>query len=223
MQAVISILIAASWGASIFAFVRKLGGAGLFLMGILDSSFLFLPFSNDLLLIALVSSNRDSSIWILYVLLSALGSIIGVLLVDLLMRKMGEEGLEKFVKPEKIKRLKVKMEKGAGWAIFVATILPPPFPFTAVVLTASALQTPRQKILLAVFFGRLLRFTAEALLALYFGRQIISFLESDVVDYVVYAFIGIALVGSIFTLRKWVSSRRGPSAMPPDQKAESVS
>jgi membrane protein YqaA with SNARE-associated domain len=193
--------------ASLLASVRKLGGLGLFLMGILDSSFLFLPFGNDLLLISLVSSTRDSSIWTLYVLLSALGSVIGVLLVDLAMRKMGEEGLERFVKPDKIKRLKGKMEKRAGWALFLATLLPPPFPFTAVVLTASALQTSRKKILAAVFLGRLVRFTLEAVLALYFGRQVLKILDSEAVEYAVYGFIAIALIGSVFSIYKWVRPR----------------
>lgn len=182
-------------------------------MGVLDSSFLFLPFGNDLLLISLVSSNRESSIWMLYVLLSALGSVVGVLLLDLLMRKMGEEGLEKFVRKDKIARLKTKMEKRAWLAIFIGTLLPPPFPFTAVVMTASALQTPRKNILIAVFFGRLLRFTAEAVLALYFGRQVLRFLESDIIDYLVYAFVAIAVVGSIFSIRKWLGSR-SPSMRP---------
>jgi membrane protein YqaA with SNARE-associated domain len=203
-----AILLALSWGHSIFTFVRKLGGLGLFLMGILDSSFLFLPFGNDFLLIALVSARQDSAIWILYVILSALGSIVGVFLVDLVARKMGEQGLEKFVKPDKIKQLKTKMDKNAWLAIALATLLPPPFPFTAVVLTASALQTPRQTILLSVLFGRLVRFTLEALLALYFGRQILSFMESDVVDYLVYGFIAVAVIGSIFSVRKWVSNPR---------------
>jgi len=45
-----------SWGHSIFQFFRRLGAFGLFFMAALDSSFLFLPFVNDLLLIALVSS-----------------------------------------------------------------------------------------------------------------------------------------------------------------------
>jgi membrane protein YqaA with SNARE-associated domain len=217
----VSILLASSWGASLFAFVRKLGGAGLFLMSLLDSSFLFLPFGNDFLLIALVSSHRNSSQWVLYVLLSAFGSIAGVWLVDIFMRKMGEEGLEKFVKPEKIKRLKVKMEKRAGWVIFLATLLPPPFPFTAVVLTASALQTPRKLILLAVFFGRLIRFMILAMLALYFGRQILRFLESEVINYVVFAFIGIALVGSFFSVRKWLGNWRTTQAMPAQQMNDS--
>ena len=206
MRTIISLVPA----ASLLASVRKLGGMGLFLMGILDSSFLFLPFGNDLLLISLVSSRRESSIWILYVILSSLGSVVGVLLLDLVMRKMGEEGLERFVKPDKVKRLKSKMEKRAGWALFLATLLPPPFPFTAVVMTASALQTPRQKILLAVFFGRLTRFTIEALLARYYGRQILKVLDSEAVEYVMYGFIAVAIIGSALSIYKWVGHRPTP-------------
>ena len=90
----------------------RLGMPGLFLMSALDSSFLVLPFGNDLLLIALVSSNRESLIWIAYVLVSAAGSVLGVFVIDLLMRKAGEKGLERFVKPKKIERLKQKLEQG---------------------------------------------------------------------------------------------------------------
>lgn len=210
-----AILLAGFWTTTVLRYFLKLGGVGLFIMGILDSSFLFLPFGNDLLLILMVASNRDSLIWIAYVLMSAAGSVVGVLLLDLVMRKMGEEGLERFVKPEKVKRLKSKMEKKAGWAVFTATLVPPPFPFTAVVLTASALQTPRKNILLGVFAGRLLRFTGEALLALYFGRRLLRIMESDVIDYLVYGFIAVAVVGSIFSVRKWVTSRKGSPRMQP--------
>ena len=55
-------------------FFLRLGIFGLFLLSALDSSFLVLPFGNDLLLIALVSRNRDSLVWIAYVLVSAIGS-----------------------------------------------------------------------------------------------------------------------------------------------------
>src|SRR6185295_4487064 len=81
----------------VLRFFLRLGIFGLFLMSALDSSFLVLPFGNDLLLIALVSSNRDSLIWIAYVVVSALGSIVGVFFVDLIMRKAGEAGLERFI------------------------------------------------------------------------------------------------------------------------------
>lgn len=185
-------------------FMIRLGMPGLFVMSALDSSFLVLPFGNDLLLIALVSANRDSPIWIAYVIVSALGSVFGVFLIDLLMRKAGEKGLERFVSQRKIERLKQKLENKLGVTVFVATLLPPPFPFTPVIMTASALQCSRQKLLIAVFIGRLIRFTAEAVLALYFGRRLIAYINSDAVAYFVYALIGAAVVLSTLSLLRWL-------------------
>lgn len=185
-------------------FFLRLGIFGLFLLSALDSSFLVLPFGNDVLLIALVSSDRSSLKWIGYVIVSAIGSIVGVFVIDLIMRKAGEKGLEHFVSAKKIEKFKAKMENKAGITVFIATLLPPPFPFTPVVMTASALQTPRKKLLGAVFAGRLVRCTIEALLALYFGRQLIAYINSDVVTYIVYGMIAIAAVLSTLSLLTWL-------------------
>ena len=193
----------------IFRLFRRLGISGLFLLSALDSSFLVLPFGNDLLLIALVSSNRNSLSWIFYVLISVLGSLVGVLLIDLVMRKTGEKGLERFLKKEKIKRLKDKIENKAGLTLFVATVLPPPFPFTPMVMTASALQCPRRTLLGAVFLGRLVRFSIEALLAVYFGGRLIAYLNSRVLEYLVYGLIAIAVVASIFSVIGWLGKAGG--------------
>lgn len=173
-------------------------------MSVLDSSFLVLPFGNDLLLIALVSSNRDSAIWIAFVLVSTIGSVIGVTIIDLLMRKAGEKGLERFVSQRRIEKLKRKLENKTGVTIFIATLMPPPFPFTPAVMTASALQCSRKTLLTAVFFGRLLRFGIEGVLALYFGRQLITYINSDVLTYFVYALIAIAIVLSSWSLYRWL-------------------
>ena len=188
---------------SIYRFFRRMGIFGLLLMSALDSSFLVLPFGNDLLLIALVSSNREGLSWIGYVLVSAIGSVIGVFVIDLLMRKAGEKGLERFVSKKKIEKVKSKIENKGFLTVFLATLIPPPFPFTPAVMTASALQVPKAKLLSAVFVGRLIRFGVEAILALYFGRQVIAFINSDVVSYVVYALIGIAIVLSTLSLMRW--------------------
>ncbi len=198
------------WSAvfPVFRFFRRLGALGLFIFSVLDSSFLVLPFGNDLLLIALVSSNRDSLVWIAYVVVSAIGSLVGVFVVDLIMRKAGEKGLERFVSQRRIEKLKSKLENKAGITVFIATLIPPPFPFTPAVMTASALQTPRGKLLSAVFFGRLLRFGAEAVLALYFGRQVIAFINSDIVTYIVYGLIGIGVVLSTLSVLKWLKRNK---------------
>ncbi len=203
-----NLLVVLSFSGWILRFFRRLGVFGLFLLSALDSSFLVLPFGNDLLLIALVSSNRDSPVWIAYVVVSAIGSLVGVFVVDLIMRKAGEKGLERFVSQRRIEKLKSKLENKAGITVFIATLIPPPFPFTPAVMTASALQTPRGKLLSAVFFGRLLRFGAEAVLALYFGRQVIAFINSDVVTYIVYGLIGIGVVLSTLSVLKWLKRNK---------------
>ena len=193
-----------SLSTSIFRFFRRLGIFGLLLMSALDSSFLVLPFGNDLLLIALVSSNREGPMWIAYVLVSAIGSVIGVFVIDLLMRKTGEKGLERFLSKRRIEQVKSKIENKAFLTVFLATLVPPPFPFTPAVMTASALQLPKAKLLGAVFVGRLVRFGVEAILALYFGRQVIAFINSDVVSYIVYGLIAIAIVLSTLSLMRWL-------------------
>lgn len=185
-------------------FFLRLGIFGLFLLSVLDSSFLVLPFGNDLLLIALVSRDRSSLIWIAYVLVSAIGSIVGVFVIDVIMRKTGEKGLEHFLSQRKIEKFKAKIENKAGISVFVATVLPPPFPFTPVVMTASALQVPRGKLIGAVFAGRLVRCTTEAVLALYFGRKLIAYINSDVVTYAVYGLIAVAVVLSTLSLLTWL-------------------
>jgi len=188
---------------AVLRFFRRLGIFGLFLLSALDSSFLVLPFGNDLLLIALTSSRRDSLIWIVYVVVSAIGSVVGVWVVDGLMRKAGEKGLERFISEERVQQLKSKIENKAFITVFLATLMPPPFPFTPAVMTASALQLPRKKLFGAVFVGRLLRFGIEAVLALYFGRQLIAYINSDVLTYIVYALIVIGAVASTFSLIRW--------------------
>lgn len=201
------LFLGSSWTFTIVNFFRRLGAPGLFFLGALDSSFLVLPFGNDFLLLALVSSSHGP-VWIVYVLVSALGSLLGVFVVDLIMRKAGEKGLERFVKPERVKKLKKKLDKSVGWVVFTSTLLPPPFPFTPVVMSASALQASRTKLFGGVFAGRLVRFTIEALLALYFGKHILKFLNSPIVDYVVYTLIAIAVIGSILSLLKWLRGNK---------------
>jgi membrane protein YqaA with SNARE-associated domain len=216
-------LLGSSWAYTLVSFFRHLGWIGLFLLAALDSSFLFLPFSNDFLLIALVSSGHGA-VWILYVIVSALGSLLGVFVVDLLMRRAGEEGLERFVKPKRVKQMKAKLDKGVGWVVFTSTVLPPPFPFTPVIMTACALQCARTKLYLGVFLGRLVRFTIEALLALYFGRQVLKFMASPILDYVIYAFVIIGVVGSALSIMKWLHSRKREdkrdSSAPPQAEAK---
>jgi len=189
-------------------FFRRLGVFGIFLFSVLDSSFLVFPFGNDVLLIALTSAERSSLSWIVYVLAASVGSILGVLTVDLPSRAAGEKGLRRFVSQQRVEQLKNKLESKAGVTIFLASVLPPPFPFTPVIMTASALQYPRPKLLGIVFGGALLRYTIEAILALYLGRRLIRYINSEVFSYFVYGLIAVALIASVLSVLKLMSKRR---------------
>jgi membrane protein YqaA with SNARE-associated domain len=78
---------------SVLAFLLHLGYFGPVFMGILDSSFLFLPFDNDLLVVTLVARHHQGWPW--YVLAAALGSTIGVSVLGLVAHELGEEGVQK--------------------------------------------------------------------------------------------------------------------------------
>lgn len=190
----------------IFAFFAQLGGFGLLGFGILDSSFLFVPLGNDLLLVVL-TARKEHLFWY-YALMAATGSVIGATLTDAVSRKLGETGIEKMVNPGRLKVVRARLEKHAWWALGLASLLPPPFPFTVFLMAASGLQTPRWHVLSAVGAGRLVRFLALAILAKEFGRQILKFMERPEVVYFLIGLAVISIVGSVLSILKWVRSAR---------------
>src|SRR4051812_46742221 len=98
----------------LFVFFSHFGGPGLLVLGILDSSFLFTPLGNDLLVIAMSARKPHSMLY--YALMSAIGSVGGTLLIDLVCQKGGEDALEKYIPKKRLQYLRCKIEKNAGWA-----------------------------------------------------------------------------------------------------------
>ena len=204
------LLLGASWARSLINFLVTLGPFGPLLLETLDSSFFYVPLANELLLFALIHGEGPRWMWIVYALSGAAGSVIGVLLLDLAVRRLGREGVERMVEPARFKKLKAKMEEHTTWVVFLASAMPPPFPFRVTMMTASALQCSRPKILASVFAGRAVRFTAEALLILYFGRAFLKVMESEAFEYLVYALTAVAVAGSAFLIyRLFASGKRG--------------
>ncbi len=199
----------------LFAFVQLFGGFSLLIIGILDSSFLFMPLGNDLLVIVLTAQQRSVPLMLYYAGMSTAGSVLGCLIVDLLFRKIGEEGLERYLDRKRIDYLKERVDKRAEWALAFASIAPPPFPFTPVIMAAAALQYPRKKLLAVVGVVRMVRFTALGVLALYLGREIISWGKQAAVEWFVIGLLAVFVIGSVFSVVRWVrQSRRGRQPAP---------
>src|SRR5580698_2855652 len=155
----------------VLGFFLNYGVFGLLLLTIADDSFLFLPVGGDLLMVLLVARHHGN--FLIYVLAGAVGSTIGVFLLDLVCRNGGEAGLRRVVKPRLHNYLKGKMERHAAVALVIACLAPPPFPFGAAVAVASALQYPRPRLLTVVFLARIVRFSLVGWAAIYFGRHIL--------------------------------------------------
>ena len=180
------------------AFFASLGGVGLFLLGIIDASFLFIPLGLDLLMVALTAKNHGHMLY--YAAMSAAGSVIGSFTTDWVSRKGGEAGLKKRVSPRRLKYIQRRVEKSAGVAIAVAAIAPPGFPFTPVIIVAAALQYPRLRLLSIVAAFRFIRFFIEGLLAIRFGPSILKVAEEPMVQHTIVAIVAISIAGSAWSI-----------------------
>src|SRR5438046_5377772 len=109
--------------AYLFAIFIHLGGFGLLLLGILDSSFLVMPMGNDLLVIAMTA--RHHALLPYYAAMAAAGSALGSLVLDVVSRKGGEEFIEKHVPRRRLKYIEEKVRKNAGFAVGFAALMPP--------------------------------------------------------------------------------------------------
>ncbi len=188
------------------AFFASLGGFGLLLLGVLDSSFLFMPLGNDLLLVALTARHHERMPY--YALMASAGSVLGCLFTDWVSRKGGEKGLETRVKGRTLTYVKRKVEKKAGPALALASLMPPPFPFTPFVIVLAALQYPRAKLLGIIAAARAVRFVAEGFLAIRFGRHILEMAKEPLVQGTIIAVVVISISGSIYSIHSWVQSSR---------------
>lgn len=177
-------------------------------LGILDSSFLFAPLGNDLLVVAMTARRPHLSNALYYSAMSAIGSVLGALLVDLVMRPLGAAGLEKHLPARRLKRIQSTTTENAARALAIASIAPPPFPFTAVVMAAAALQYSRNRLLIVVGVARMVRFTLLGLLALRFGTAILKWLKDPAIQMVLLGLTVVFTVGSAISVYGWIRRTR---------------
>ncbi len=191
--------------AHLYAILAQLGPWGLIILGVLDSSFLFMPLGNDLLVIGLTSQHPNRLA--LYAPVAAFGSVLGCMLLDLVVRKQGEEGLKKIAGKRRFDYLKKKIGSRAAFSLALASLAPPPFPFTPIVAAASAFQYPRVKMFGVIGASRLIRFTLVGMLAVFFGEQIIGVAKSPAFESAVLGILALFLIGSVYSVMKWVRRR----------------
>jgi len=196
----------------LFFVLAHLGGFGLLLLGVLDSSFLVLPFGNDLVVLAMIA--RRHALMPYYVCMAVIGSVLGCIPVDLISRKGGEKGLERHVPRRRLEYVRHRINKNAAWALAFASLMPPPFPFTPFLMSAASWKYPRKKLLAVVGVARLVRFSIEGLLAILVGEKILQLARSRMVEYAVVALVIVSLIASAVSVYGWIKQSRGANRKP---------
>ena len=180
---------------------------GLIFLGALDSSLIFfLPLGIDFAVIVL-SARKPDLFW-MYALLATAGSVIGAAVTFWIGRKLGEHGLTRLVSPSRLRRVQARVKKGAAVSVGALAMIPPPFPFTAFVLTSGAIGAGAWTFLVSVGIARLLRFGIEGALAAIYGRRLLRWMESPIFEVFVGTLIGLALVGTAISAILVVRSTR---------------
>jgi len=190
----------------VFAHLVGLGGIGLILLGVLDSSFLVMPLGNDLLVIILTAQHRDLMPY--YAAMATAGSLAGCLIMDIISRKGEEAFLEKHVSGRRLDYVRKKVKKGAGWALAAAALMPPPFPFTPFVIAAAAFQYPRKKLFSILGGARLVRFMVDGALALLFGRGVLRIARTPAFEIAIIALIAVSILASVISVYTWIRKSR---------------
>jgi membrane protein DedA with SNARE-associated domain len=145
-----------------------LGPFGLFAICLIDSAGLPLPGGPDAVMILLSAKNH--ALVPLYALAASIGSTIGCAFMYWIARRAGLIALKQ-IKPARRERVENLLGRYDMLAIIVAAILPPPFPFKPFVLSAGVFKLRLPRFVIAVFAGRMVRFTIEGLLAITFQER----------------------------------------------------
>ncbi len=195
------------WLVQVNTTLARLGGLGLIGMGILDSSLVPLPGSQDFLTILLAARNHEW--WLYYAAMSTVGSVVGSYLTYRLGRKGGEEALEQKISKKRMKRVSELFEKWGFATVFMPALMPPPVPMVPFVLGAGALNYPLRKFLAAYTAARFIRFSIAAYLAALYGRRVFAMIVRNgrlLLVLLVSCMVAGALVAGILYVRKRFSA-----------------
>ena len=176
------------WLRSLSEYLITFGAGGLFVLALLDSTFVPLPSSTDALMLLL--STTYPSWMLLYAFMATAGSALGCLILYLISRRAGARALNRFSEAKR-NRVRNWIERYDMFAVLAATLFPPPFPFKLFVVTAGVFRFSLLRFMLAIVVGRGFRFLLEGYFAVRYGAQAKEILAKY------YPFIGIGLVVGI--------------------------
>jgi membrane protein YqaA with SNARE-associated domain len=183
-------------------FAMALGAPGLFLISFLDSSFLSLPEVTDVLLVWMTTQHPARML--IYATMATAGSIAGCYAIFFLARKGGEAWVRKRFHERHVDRSLDLFQRYGIWVLIVPSILPPPAPFKIFVLMAGVAGMSSARFITAVSIGRGVRYFGEALLAFWYGKAAIAFLNENLkpVAWVITALMALGVLYWVWRVKR---------------------
>jgi len=184
---------------------------GIFVLAALDSTmFFFFPLGIDAVVI-IVSARMSSRAWMIPILATA-GSVAGAALTFWMGRVIGDAGLERYAPPKRLEMIRSRLKNTGAIGLAALDLIPPPFPFTAFVLAAGALEVKTTTFFVTLAVCRLLRFGVESLLAVRYGRRILVWFDSDLFLTILTLIILAAIAVSVVSIVRTFGRRSAPRA-----------
>ena len=189
--------------------LMSLGGVGLLVVAIVDSSVIPLPLpgSTDLLLLLLTAHRGTTVITAIWLAFCAfVGSLIGGYLTWSAGWKGGEVTLERYVPARILGRVKNWVQKYGAWSVGLSAILPPPIPLTPFLLAAGALKVTRVRFMLFYGAARIVRYGLLAWLGITYGRHIVRVWEHSLDGWstrILWIYGGLVVIGILYGLWKY--------------------
>ena len=165
--------ILARYTAFLWAILKPLGAWGVFVVAGLDGAALGLPV--DVVVGGYVAQNHSRLL--LYVFMAAAGSALGSLVIYIIGYKGGEELLRKRVSAARFEKLHAAFDRHPFWSLMFPAMLPPPTPFKLFALAAAVSEMRLSHFLIAIFFGRVIRFLVLGILVVKFGPGVVNTLR----------------------------------------------
>lgn len=197
---------------------HRIGTAGL---AALDSSGLFFaPMDVEA---AIVILRRHSEIVWLLPFLATAGSMIAAAIAFWIGRKIGKNGLERWISPGVLDSVRYEVRHKGAVALFLPALLPPPFPLLPFVLACGALSVSATRFFIMFASLRLARFSILTALAWFYGRQILTMLQTGTFKTVIVVFVLLIVVGTCTTIYRLVTTmHRRPSTSLPSRETSST-
>jgi membrane protein YqaA with SNARE-associated domain len=176
----------------------------------LNSSALFLPPTDVEAGIAILRRHSEI-VWLLPFLATA-GSMIGAAIPFWFGRKIGKNGLERWISPGVLERVRRDVSHKGAVALVLPALLPPPCPLLPFVLACGALSVSTTRFFTLFAGVRFVRFSILTALAWFYGRQILTLFQTGTFKIVMAIFVVLIVMGTSTTVYRLI--RRHTTSLP---------